>query len=83
MLDRAPHVRGLEELLGGDASAVQAGASHLVALDQGDAQAGGRGVEGGGVSAGSAPNDNYIKLLDLIRHGLTLHSLIRRKPMEF
>ena len=53
--DRAAHVGRLEELLRRDAAAVQAGPADLVALDQRDAQAGRRAVEGGGVAPGATP----------------------------
>ena len=68
----ASHVRGLEELLGRHAAAVQARPTDLVALDEGDVEPGRRAVEGGGVATGSPSDYDYIELLDLVRHGLSL-----------
>src|SRR5207245_6475858 len=42
----AEHGGGLQELLGGDAAPVQAGAAHLLLLDPGDAEASGRPAQG-------------------------------------
>ena len=72
VLDGASHVGRLEELLCGNATAVQAGAAHLVALDDGDIETGGSAVEGGGIATRSSANNDDIKLLDLVCHG---HSL--------
>jgi hypothetical protein len=41
---------------------VEAGAADLVALHHGHGQAGGRGVEGGGVAAGAAADDDHVEL---------------------
>ncbi len=51
---------GLEELLGGDASDVQTGATDLVLLDHGDVQAGGRAVQGRGIAAGATTDDDDV-----------------------
>ena len=72
MLERAAHVGRLEELLGGNAAAVQARATDLVALDDGDVEPGRRAVEGGRVAAGSAADDDDIELLDLASHDVSL-----------
>ena len=60
--DVAVHRRRLEERLGRDAATVEAGAAHLVLLDDGDVEAGGRGVERGAVSAGAAADHHEIEV---------------------
>jgi len=65
-------VGGLEELLGGHAPAVQARATDLVTLDHRDIKTSGSAVEGGGVTSGSSSDYDYIELLDLVCHGLSL-----------
>ena len=72
VLEGLAHVGGLEELLGGHATAVQARTSYLVALDDRDVKTGGRTVEGGGVTSGSSSDHDHIELLDLVCHGLSL-----------
>ena len=66
---RAEHLGGLEQLLGRDAAAVQAGAADALLLDERDAQAGRRAVERGRVPAGSATEDDDI---DVFGHALIL-----------
>lgn len=61
--DRAEHRGGLEQLLGGDATPVEAGAAHLVHLDHRDVEPGASAVEGGGVPAGAATDDDDIEVL--------------------
>ena len=61
VLDGAEDLGGLQELLGRDAAAVQAGASEPVLLDDGDAHAGRRAVERGGVTAGPAAEHDEIE----------------------
>ena len=58
----AHHAGGLEELLGRDTPPVQAGPTHLLALDHGDLQAGRRPVQGGGVPAGPTADHDDIEL---------------------
>ena len=61
-LDRAVHGGRLEELLGRDAAAVQAGPADLVPLDDGDGQPRGGAVERGGVAARSAADHDDVEL---------------------
>src|SRR5205823_1828233 len=61
--DGAEDAGRLEVLLGRDAAAVEAGAAHLVLLDDGDAQAGAGAVERGGIAAGAAADDDDVELL--------------------
>ncbi len=61
-LDRAVHRGRLEELLGRDAAAVQAGPADLVPLDDGDGQPRGGAVERGGVAARSAADHDDVEL---------------------
>jgi hypothetical protein len=51
---------------------VKTGSTDLVALDQGDVETGGGTVESSGVTTWSPSDYNYIELLDLVRHGLSL-----------
>jgi hypothetical protein len=51
---------------------VQARAADFVALHDGDVQTGCGTVESGGVSTGSSSDYDYIELLDLVSHGLSL-----------
>ena len=53
--------RRLQELLGRDATAVQAGTAHLLLLDQRDAQPGAPAVKGGGVAGRPSADDHDIK----------------------
>ena len=50
----------LEELLGRDAAAVQAGAADLLLLDHRDVEAGGGAVQRGGVAARAAADDDEV-----------------------
>src|SRR5207302_6594357 len=50
--DRAVDGGRLEELLGRDATPVEAGTADLLLLDHGDVEAGGSAVEGGGIAPG-------------------------------
>ena len=59
--DVALHRGGLEERLGRDAAAVEAGAAHLVHLDDGDVEAGRRGVQRCAVSARSTADHDEIE----------------------
>src|ERR1019366_681368 len=77
VLDGATDVCSFEELLGRDASAVQAGSPDLVALDQGHVQPGRRSVEGGGVATGATSDDDYIELLGLVSHGLSFNLVVK------
>jgi hypothetical protein len=72
MLEGTSHVRGLEKLFCRHATAVKTGSTDLVALDQGDVETGGGTVESSGVTTWSPSDYNYIELLDLVRHGLSL-----------
>ena len=60
VLDRAEHLGGVQQRLGRDAAAVQAGAADLVLLHHRDRQPGRRGVEGRRVSAGAAAEDDEV-----------------------
>ena len=60
---RPDHVARLEQGLGRDAATVEAGATDLVLLDEGDVQACGRAVEGGGVATGTTTDDDDVKVL--------------------
>jgi hypothetical protein len=51
---------------------VQARATDLVTLDHRDIKTSGSAVEGGGVTSGSSSDYDYIELLDLVCHGLSL-----------
>jgi hypothetical protein len=82
VLDGSTHVRGLEELLGGNAPAVQTGSTDLVTLHHGDIESGGGGVERGGVAPGSSSDYDNIELLDLVCHGRSLQSLSELPPGE-
>ena len=66
----------LEELLGRDAAAVQAGAAHFVLLDHGDVETGQAPTQGGGVAGGTATDNHDIELL-----GRGDHLLKERYPM--
>ena len=68
-LDAAEHRRRLEELLGGHATPVKAGAAHLVLLDDRHRQSRGPGVKSRGVPAGATADDNDVVLrrLSLVR----------------
>ena len=60
--DRPADRRRLEELLGRDAAAVQAGAADLVPLDDGDGEPGRGAVERGGVPARPAADHDDVEL---------------------
>ena len=60
--DGAVDLGGLQQLLGRDAAAVQAGAADPALLDHGDVQAGRCAVERGGVSAGPATQHDEVEL---------------------
>ena len=60
---------GLQELLGRDATAVQAGAADAALLDHGDVQAGRSAVERSGVPAGTPTQYDEI---ELAHRGITL-----------
>ena len=62
-LDGAQHLGRLEELLGRDAPAVQAGAADPALLDQGDVQPGRRSVERGRVAGRPSTEDHDVELL--------------------
>ena len=64
---------GLQQLLGGDATAVQAGAAEPRSFDDRDAHAGRRSVERGRVAAGPATEHDEIEFLrsDFCGHGPT------------
>ena len=52
---------GVQVRLGGDAAAVQAGAAHLIAVDEGDLHAQLRSAQGGRIAAGTrTQNDNVV-----------------------
>ena len=53
--------------LGGDATAVQAGATHLVTLDNGDIQSVGCGIGSGLVTARPCAYDNNVKHISNIK----------------
>ena len=53
----------LQQRLGGDAAAVQAGAAHLVRLNDGGAQAQLPGADGGDIAAGAPAQDDDVKAL--------------------
>jgi hypothetical protein len=72
VLERSAHVGRFEKFLGGDATAVQARAADLVALNEGDVETGRGSVEGGGVSTGTSSDNHYIELLDIVSHGVSL-----------
>ena len=67
--DRPQHLGRLEELLGRDAPAVQAGAAEAALLDDRDAQAGRRAVERGRVAARAAAEHDEVEV-GRIRAGL-------------
>ena len=56
----AEDLGGVQQRLGRDAAAVQAGAADLLLLHQRHRQAGGRGVQRGGVAAGTAAEDDDV-----------------------
>ena len=66
--DGPEHLGGVQQRLGRDAAAVQAGAAHLVRLDQGDRQPGGGGVERRRVTAGAAAQDDDVVVGHLRLH---------------
>ncbi len=78
-LDRPVHGGRLQELLGRDAAAVQAGAAHLVPLDDGDREPGRRAVERRGVPARAATDHDDVELF-LACHRLSSSSSQRRPP---
>ena len=59
----AEHRRRLQELLGRDAAAVQAGAADLLLLHHGDVEAGQAAVEGRRVAGGAAADDHDVESL--------------------
>ena len=73
--DGAEHLGGLEQLLGGDAAAVQAGAADPGLFDHGDAQPGRGAVERGGVATGTAAQDDDVELLSHRAHHLLVGAL--------
>ena len=56
----AVHRRRLEQLLGRDATPVQAGAADLLLLDHGDVETGRRAVQSGRVAARSPADDHDV-----------------------
>ena len=62
----------LEPRLGRDAAAMEAGPTHQFTFHKGDAQPEVVGVQGGGVSAGTASDDGYVV------HGDSMDRLNRR-----
>jgi hypothetical protein len=72
-------VSSFEELLGGNATTVQAGAADFVTLDQGNGKAGRGAVEGGGVSTRSPTNNDDVKQLALGSHVASLRSRRTKK----
>jgi hypothetical protein len=56
-------VRGLEELLGGDATDVEAGAADPALLDERDVEPGAGAVERGRIAAGAAADDDDVEVL--------------------
>src|SRR6185437_14824529 len=58
----------VQQRLGGDAAAVQAGAAHLGLLDQGHVHAQVGGAEGAGVPAGPAAEDHYVEHIPGVSH---------------
>src|SRR5699024_4190531 len=72
-LRRLRDLCGVEQRLRRHAAAVEAGASDLVALDEGDAQTERRSAEGGGVSGRAAPQDHKIIVLSRFGHGVLLN----------
>ena len=52
---------GVQQRLGRDAAVVQAGAAHLVRLDQGDGHAQLGGAQGGGVAAAASAQDDDVE----------------------
>ena len=66
--DVAVDGRRLQELLGRDATPVQAGAAHLVLLHEGDVQTDGRAVQGCGIAAGATSDHREIELLSRRDH---------------
>src|SRR5580704_13504825 len=61
--DGAEHLRGLEELLGRDATPVEAGPADALVFDERDAQARRGAVQGRGVPAGAAAQDDDVEVL--------------------
>ena len=62
LADRAGDRGGLEQLLGRDAAALQAGPAHLVPLDEADREARRCGVEGGAITGGTAADDDQVEV---------------------
>ncbi len=62
-LDRAQHLGGLQELLGRDATPVQAGPTDPDLLDQRDVETGRRAVQRGRVPSRTATEDHDVELL--------------------
>ena len=56
-------VGGLEQFLGRDAPAVQAGAADLLLLHHGDPQTGAGAVERSAVAPGASTDDHHIKIV--------------------
>ncbi len=69
--DGAQHLGRLEQLLGRDAAAVQAGAADPLLLDDGDVHPGARAVQRSRVAAGPAAEDHEI---EVVRHVYTSRS---------
>ena len=70
MFDVALDGRRLEERLRRDAATVQAGAAERIFLDEGHLQAGGRGVQRGGIPTRATADDDEIERITHGRHGI-------------
>ena len=76
--DGAVDGRGLEELLGRYATAMQAGAANLFLLDHGDVESGQTAAQGCGIAGRTATDDNDVELLGRRDHLLRTSSNVGR-----
>ena len=65
---RVGHLGGVQDRLGRDAAAMQAGAADLVLLDQGDPQTELGGAQRARVAAAAGPEDDHVRLTMRLSH---------------
>ena len=74
---RAQHVGRLEQFLGGDAAAMEAGPAHAALFDDRDVQSGSSAIERGGIASRASAEDHNVEFVGQNGHLLRSSSVCR------